>query len=165
MEQEAINFTTIIVAIIAGVFGLLGGGLSTGVILWMLNKKKFNAEVLPAEGEGMQKLVERIKGMVKEQVESATREAALETENKAKDVLLAVAAREKQNADNSLERVLVEQGRAEERERQCQSELSHLKDRLAAVEGLAQVNTRLQKDVLLATGAQDERKQREERGT
>lgn len=154
------DISPIMVAIVSGVIGVLGGSTVSGVTLWLLNRKRYDAEVLPAEGEGMQQLVERIKGMVKEQLESVQKVAALELELKAQKVLLQVASREKANLDSTIERVLIEQGRAEEREKNCQAELSRVNARLTEIEGLAQVNKRLQKDALVAQGIKDETSKR-----
>jgi hypothetical protein len=143
-------------ALIGGVVTLLAGGTATAVILWLLNWRKYKTETLPAEGSGMDVLLSKLKGLMTEKLDDAGRIQRMATELSGVRVLLEVRDQELARQGDMLKDILVEQGRAEEREKQCQTRLSQVLEKLDEYDDLHNVNRRLVQDNLRMQGEIDE---------
>ncbi len=143
-------------SVTAIVTALVGGGFLTAVITWLLNRRKYRTETLPAEGAGMETLLTKIRTLINENLDNTGKIQKLTTESAALRVLVQVRDEELVRQTGVLKDILVEQGRAEERERQCQERLSQVMEKLTSYEDLHQVNRRLVQDNLRMQGEIDE---------
>lgn len=142
--------------IVGGVITLLGGGTFGSAALWLLNRRKYNVDVVPAEGTGMELLLSRIKGLLTEKLKDAKDMHEMHTELGVLRVLVEVRDAELLRHGSMLREILIEQGRASEREKLCQSRLDDALVRIEEFKGLHDVNRRLVQDNLRMQGEIDE---------
>lgn len=149
------TLTQLILTFIAALFG--SSVLSTAVTLFFTRRSARNKEI-GDEATGMAQLRDQLKDQIHESVSDAVKLKTAEAEVEAYKVM--VRAREEQIATQGtmLSAVLVEQGKAEEREKMCRQRLEEVKEQLDGLKDVVEVNRRLVKDNLLLKGMNDDLK-------
>jgi hypothetical protein len=155
---EAVNTFTLTQVLLALAVALLGSSaLSTGVTLFFARRSTKNKEI-GDEAAGMGELRDMLKDQIHESVSDAVKLSTAEAELDAFKVM--IRARDEQIATQGemLRGVLVEQGKAEEREKMCQQRLAEVNSKLDGLKDVVDVNRRLVKDNLLLKGMNDDLK-------
>lgn len=135
---------------------LMGGSAATALVVWVLNQREYKNKVIPAEGLGMEQLLGKIKTLVTDKLADVNKIQTLSTDAAALKVLVEIRDKELIRQGVMLRDILVEQGRAEERERSCQARLSEVLDKLESFGELHTVNRRLVQDNLRMQGELDD---------
>jgi hypothetical protein len=143
-------------AVIGVVTTILGGGIGAALLTWLLNRRRTRTEVVPAEGTGLDDLLSKVKSLMTEKLEDFTKLQDLSVRIEAQRVLIEVRDQEIDRQGDMIKEILVEQGRAEERERQCQTKLSQVMEKLDEYGDLHVINRRLVQDNLRMQGELDE---------
>lgn len=158
-NQETVVRTFTLAQIIGAVLAALltSGALSTLVTLAFTRKAARNKEI-GDEAVTLGALKDQLKDQIHESVSDAVKLSTAETERDAFKVM--VEARDEQIASQGrmLRDVLVEQGKAEERERMCRQQLAEMRKELDGAKETVEVNRRLVKDNLLLKGMNDDLK-------
>ena len=146
------------ISVVELIAAILGTGAVSSVVTHLLNRRKSANENALGEGSGMQTLLEKLKTLMSEKIDDANKLQEAVSKKAALEVLVRVRDEELIRNGEMIKEILIEQGRAEERERQCQERLSHITERLNKFEDLAKVNKKLVKDNLQLQGTADEKR-------
>jgi hypothetical protein len=158
-NQDAVvrtfSLAQMVAVIVAALLG--SGALSTLVTLFFTRRSARNREI-GDEAHGMGELRDMLKDQIHDSVSDAVKLQTAEASVEAYKVV--VKARDGQIAEQGkmLSEVLVEQGRAEEREKICQQRLAEVSFKLDGLKDVVDVNKRLVKDNLLLKGMNDDLK-------
>lgn len=153
---------TVLQLIVGGIVSVMAGGVGVALVNYWLGRRSLKAKAIITEGEGYEQLLSKIKALVKEQVDNVSLIKDYQTEVQTLKTLRVVDEKESNRQKGMMKEILIEQGRAEEREKNCQRELSHIKERLSEYDDLALVNKRLVQDNLRMQGTIDEFQRDEE---
>lgn len=142
--------------IITAVLGLIGSSGFTAGLVWWLNRRKAASETAQSEAGSLELLLDKIKTLVSEKLDDVAKNQALQTEVASLRTVVTIRDAEISRQGQTIKDILIEQGRAHEREMRCQQNLAAIQQRLDEYDDLYRVNKRLVQDNLRMQGAIDE---------